>query len=474
MARILVADDNSNVHKTVALALADLGAEILTVNNGEAAVRKLADFRPDLVLADIFMPVRSGYEVCEYVKKHARFSHVPVVLLVGAFDPFDTHESERVRADGILKKPFVPPDSLIAMVKELLERSLNAHAVLASVPAPTRTATTETGDETSPAAIHPGFAELSQESPAEDLPIAPTRMVFGENASPAAFEALLEVSSPELDDAFPDLAEAEVEPALPEFGGAAVPETHFWSEDPDRSTPAIPVTGSDAKTSAEIPVLHEPEQPSMAAEAELPAAMEPVELVSENRQEPEQLNEPDNMLPAVMDAALVQPELALSSEPELELDPAPELAAMPVELVEPSATLHPAAPPTASEKRAAPRELSSEFMPEAPSGDSQDTPEVNETVVTLISPRSDWTEIHAAIHRAPPSPTRDSQAEPVAPAIPMPQSPDDLAAATNPALVEVIVQRVMDKMRPQVVDIITTEFLRPLVQALVKHEVDKL
>jgi len=68
--------------------------------------------------------VRNGYEVCEWVKKDARFAHVPVVLLVGAFDPLDEREAQRVGADGILKKPFVPPEPLITMVKTLLDRSL--------------------------------------------------------------------------------------------------------------------------------------------------------------------------------------------------------------------------------------------------------------------------------------------------------------------------------------------------------------
>src|ERR1700687_4595798 len=129
VAKILVADDNSNVQKTMALALADLGVEMVSVNNGEAAVRKLADVSPDLVLADIFMPVRNGYEVCEYIKKDPRFAHVPVILLVGAFDPLDEREAQRVGADGILKKPFVPPDPLITMVKTLLERSMSERLV---------------------------------------------------------------------------------------------------------------------------------------------------------------------------------------------------------------------------------------------------------------------------------------------------------------------------------------------------------
>ena len=82
----------------------------------------MPDMNPDLVLADIFMPVRNGYEVCEFVKKDQRFSHVPVILLVGAFDPLDEKEARRVGADGVLKKPFVPPDPLIAMVISALEK----------------------------------------------------------------------------------------------------------------------------------------------------------------------------------------------------------------------------------------------------------------------------------------------------------------------------------------------------------------
>ena len=68
------------------------------------------------------MPVRNGYEVCEYVKKDPRFSHIPVILLVGAFDPLDEKEAHRVGADGVLKKPFVPPDPLIAMVTSVLKK----------------------------------------------------------------------------------------------------------------------------------------------------------------------------------------------------------------------------------------------------------------------------------------------------------------------------------------------------------------
>ena len=123
MPRILVADDNSNIQKMVALAFAEHGIDVVAVGNGEAAVRRMPDLNPDVVLADVFMPVRNGYEVCEYIKKDPRFSKTPVILLVGAFDPLDEQEARRVGADGVLKKPFVPPDPLIAMVTAALEKA---------------------------------------------------------------------------------------------------------------------------------------------------------------------------------------------------------------------------------------------------------------------------------------------------------------------------------------------------------------
>jgi CheY-like chemotaxis protein len=133
--RILVADDNTNIQKMVVLAFQERGIEVIAVGNGEAAVRRIPDANPDLVLADVFMPVRNGYEVCEFVKKDARFSHIPVILLVGAFDPLDEKEARRVGADGVLKKPFVPPDPLIAMVMSALEKNPRVIAELAKAKA---------------------------------------------------------------------------------------------------------------------------------------------------------------------------------------------------------------------------------------------------------------------------------------------------------------------------------------------------
>ena len=162
MPTILVADDNSNIQKMVAQALNDHGIDVVAVGNGEAAVRRLPDLKPDVVLADVFMPVRNGYEVCEFVKKDPQLAHIPVILLIGAFDPLDEKEAHRVGANGVLKKPFVPPDPLIAMVSGLVAGA-EKHGASKSLP------TRETKSELRPATnqAHPPISIPFQPSEAE-------------------------------------------------------------------------------------------------------------------------------------------------------------------------------------------------------------------------------------------------------------------------------------------------------------------
>ena len=208
MAKILVADDNSNIQKMVILALKDQGIEVFAVGNGEAAVRKISDVKPDLVLADIFMPVRNGYEVCKFVKDDSALSHIPVILLVGAFDPLDEQEAQRVGADGVLKKPFVPPDPLISMVKSALARAgvvLGAPAVPPPPPPPVPFAA-----KSEPAArvVAPPPLPVFAASPDEEfaspasLSSRSSPLTIDKGAQPLAFESLLNSPAAEDDAAF--------------------------------------------------------------------------------------------------------------------------------------------------------------------------------------------------------------------------------------------------------------------------------
>ena len=208
--KILVADDNSNIQKMVALALKDQGIDVVAVGNGEAAVRKIADVRPDLVLADVFMPVRNGYEVCQFVKMESALSHIPVILLVGAFDPLDEQEAQRVGADGVLKKPFIPPDPLISMVKSALQRSG------AGVTAPVPRASEPEAAYGAKDVFMPGAASMPAVSPApvpefqmesdpetenesfvEELPPKPQPLQIDSSSQPVAFGSLLETPAEE-------------------------------------------------------------------------------------------------------------------------------------------------------------------------------------------------------------------------------------------------------------------------------------
>jgi CheY-like chemotaxis protein len=123
--KILLADDSITIQKVIELTFSDEDFEVVTVGNGRLAIEKVADIRPDIVLCDIIMPEKDGYEVCEHVKKHPSLAHVPVLLLTGAFEPFDQERAHRVGADGSLAKPF-EPETLIAKVKELLKKAAAA------------------------------------------------------------------------------------------------------------------------------------------------------------------------------------------------------------------------------------------------------------------------------------------------------------------------------------------------------------
>ena len=125
--RILLADDSITIQKVVNLTFADEGIEVIAVSNGEVAERRLSEINPDLVLADIFMPGKNGYELCEFVKQSPQFSNVPVVLLVGAFEPFNEAEARRVRADAHLTKPF-ESRTLVETVRKLIGKSGRAGA----------------------------------------------------------------------------------------------------------------------------------------------------------------------------------------------------------------------------------------------------------------------------------------------------------------------------------------------------------
>lgn len=124
--KILLADDSVTVQKIITLTFSDEDVEVITVNNGDEAINRLRRLRPALVMADISIPGRNGYEICEFVKTHPEMEGTPVILLVPAFEPFDEERARRIGADYHLTKPFQSIRMLISIVKNLIDRKTGA------------------------------------------------------------------------------------------------------------------------------------------------------------------------------------------------------------------------------------------------------------------------------------------------------------------------------------------------------------
>ena len=116
---ILVADDSPTIRRLVTQIFADGNFQIVEVNNGDAAIKSFEEVRPSVVLADIYMPGRNGYQVCTYVRQHPQLGQTPVVLLVGAFDAFDDNAAKQAGATASITKPF-EPGALIELVTSVL------------------------------------------------------------------------------------------------------------------------------------------------------------------------------------------------------------------------------------------------------------------------------------------------------------------------------------------------------------------
>lgn len=206
--KILLADDSVTVQKIITLTFSDEGVDVITVNNGDEAISRLQYMRPALVMADVSIPGRNGYEICEFVKRHPEMNDTPVILLVPAFEPFDEERARRIGADYHLTKPFQSIRTLISTVKNLMERKAdNEFSVtgsgLTSVREPDQNHSAPTEVDSKKAKLE-ALLRLSTQAPSENG---------------AEDEALLEVDLAQGDGRYsdslavasaPDLAEADL------------------------------------------------------------------------------------------------------------------------------------------------------------------------------------------------------------------------------------------------------------------------
>lgn len=217
--KLLLADDSITIQKVVELILAEEDFDIKSTSNGEEALALIPSFNPDIVLADIEMPKMNGYQLCEKIKGDASTSHIPVILLTGAFEPVDEDLAKHVKADDFIVKPFES--------QELISK-INAALTVSAV---------DVGEEAESAieAEAVGLDEVSAEEDLwamEEVPEAEEAMGWQVEEEPGAgTEELFELAEEE------PAAEAEkIQPAvvekmtMPEGAKIGVPEIRLPSQ----------------------------------------------------------------------------------------------------------------------------------------------------------------------------------------------------------------------------------------------------
>ena len=255
--RILFADDSMTAQNMGKKILSDAGYEVVAVSNGAAAVKKIAEQKPDIIILDVYMPGYSGLEVCEKIRASIETLKTPVLLTVGKMEPYKPEDASRVRADGVIIKPFEASD-LLAIVKKLEERIVPKAPPMA--------------EQTIMLDRPPDFSQfeqdtfhVNQEPHPEDVGrVAPSYVsVPDEMASSAAFGDLLGIDLHEE----PAATATEVLPAPPQSAPAQ----------PEVPRIEVPMSTEFSVTPAAVAPPEQPVEPQPVAAAPVrPAEPEPV------------------------------------------------------------------------------------------------------------------------------------------------------------------------------------------------------
>ena len=347
MARIvLVADDSPTIQKRALGILKGAGFEVETVSNGVAAIKRLAVLRPTVILADVSMPGRDGYEVCEFVKKSAELSEVPVLLVASDMEPYDDARGAQVRADGIITKPFEAQELIDIVVKfaEQFEAAMPPVPVPAVAPTPAERTTQEFAafeepDETPTVVQHvqPDFSAASEgvafaEPTGEEAPgYSPEPFATEMEVPPAPPQTEAEIvpepaPAPEYFDTFP----------APEPQSTPAEETPLAVEEPPSHRPyAPPPPPSPVRTPSFLAGLEAATPEPVFIEEQYAPAPEPAVAAAEFRtmvfRAPLEIAEPvwkDETVPAPPPP---EPTGPTSVQPQLEAEAAVASPEIPVE-----------------------------------------------------------------------------------------------------------------------------------------------
>ena len=220
MSRILLADHSPHAQRMGERILRDEGFEVATVTDGETALLRLKDLAPDMILADISLPSRSGYDICEYVKTSGKYPQTRVVLTAGPVTPYDEARAQAVGADGLVRKPF-EATLLLNAVQPLLEGTGKLAQPKAATPVPPPAASAASITAVPPVTVAATPAPVA----ATPVPVAAPRPIDREQVRAAvilALEACMINIIENVTDKVIVALEADTRPAVPQTKAAAV------------------------------------------------------------------------------------------------------------------------------------------------------------------------------------------------------------------------------------------------------------
>ena len=118
-------DDSATMREVIKIAFRRENINVVAYNDAASALGQIESLRPDVVITDVIMPDKDGYEVCQFIKQHAALGRIPVILMSGVVNRAVAEKAFAVKADELIRKPFQPQD-LITRVRHLLAPSLGA------------------------------------------------------------------------------------------------------------------------------------------------------------------------------------------------------------------------------------------------------------------------------------------------------------------------------------------------------------
>ena len=240
--KILLADDSVTAQNMGRRILTEAGYEVITVNNGAAAIKKIAEIRPDLVVLDVHMPGYSGLEVCQRLRETPKLARIPVLLTVGKLEPFRADDARRVRADAYVIKPFEATE-LLAVLTRLEDKIVPGGSELEDedqgwrnrlrIPAPYMKREESPAEPASEAAAAEPVAPQTQEAtPRAEEVASPTAGTAAETDKVVSIDKAAEAAS------VPQEAASEEASAVPVAMASQPAEEHIVSAEPVQANAA--------------------------------------------------------------------------------------------------------------------------------------------------------------------------------------------------------------------------------------------